>query len=90
MGALAVRLGLDECELAPIGEVVHVLSHRRMRVEVSRGPLVRRRRWPLPGPEYDAIELVTIDRLGERGQGALTRKILAMANVVAGGLRSDE
>jgi A/G-specific adenine glycosylase len=90
MGALAARLGLDECALAPIGEVVHVLSHRRMRVEVARGPLVRRRRWPLPGPEYDAVELVTIDRLGERGQGALTRKILAMANVVAGGLRSDK
>jgi hypothetical protein len=90
MGALAARLGLDERALAPIGEVVHVLSHRRMRVEVARGPLVRRCRWPLPGPEYDAIEPVTIDRLGERGQGALTRKILAMANVAAGGLRSDK
>jgi A/G-specific adenine glycosylase len=88
MGALAARLGLDERALAHIGEVVHVLSHRRMRVEVARGPLVSRRRWPMPGPEYDAVEPVRIDRLGGRGQGALTRKILAMANVAAGGLRS--
>ena len=48
------------CEHA--GDVVHVLSHRRMRVEVARGPLGRRRRWPLPGPEYDAVECVALGR----------------------------
>jgi hypothetical protein len=72
-----------------VGEVVHLLSHRRMRVEVARGHLVRRRRWPMPGPEYDAVEPISIDRLGGLGQGALSRKILAMANVAGGGLRSD-
>jgi A/G-specific adenine glycosylase len=80
---LAVRLGLDGAMLEPAGEVVHVLSHRRMVVEVACGRLGRRSRWPLPGPEYDAIEVVKWGELAERGQATLTRKILAAAARIA-------
>jgi A/G-specific adenine glycosylase len=81
LAALAALLGVEECELTPAGEVVHVLSHRRMRVEVYRGPLGRRRRWPLPGPEYDAVERVGLAKLASRGQATLARKVLAVADI---------
>ena len=79
--ALAARLGVDAGDLSPAGEVVHVLSHRRMRIEVYRGPLGRRRRWPLPGPEYDAVERVALPKLASRGQATLARKVLAVADI---------
>jgi len=92
MSTLAARLGVDEGALTHVGEVVHVLSHRRMTVDVARGDLdvARRRRWPLPGPEYDAVEPVAFERLADRGQATLSRKILAVANVAARGLRCDK
>jgi A/G-specific adenine glycosylase len=90
LAVLAARLGLEAEALEPAGEVLHVLSHRRMHVEVVRGALGRRRHWPLPGPEYDAVEPAALDRLPARAHAALTRKILAMAKVYAGGLRSQE
>jgi hypothetical protein len=65
------------------GEVVHVLSHRRMLVEVFRGPLGRRGSWPLPGTEYDAIETVALDHLPARAKATLTRKVLAVADATA-------
>jgi A/G-specific adenine glycosylase len=58
LASLAARLGLDARRLKRAGEVVHVLTHRRMRVEVARGALPRRRDWPIPGGDYDAIEPV--------------------------------
>ena len=86
MAALAARLGVDANHLEPAGEVVHVLSHRRMQIEVARAPLgrnARRVRWPLPGPEYDAIEAVPLEALSKRPLTALTRKGLAVAEVAA-------
>ena len=37
-----------------------------MRVEVARGPLGRRRRWPLPGSDYDAVECVALEDVAAR------------------------
>jgi A/G-specific adenine glycosylase len=81
LAALAKRLGVDARALDRKGEVVHVLSHRRLQVEVFRGPLGRRRSWPIPGPEYNAIELVDWDHLAARAQATLTRKVLAVAGI---------
>lgn len=91
LARVALRLGLDVGKLRPAGEVVHVLTHRRMHVEVARGVLPRRRSWPIPGREYDAIEVVPLTELGarpvaERALSTLTRKVLIMANVAACGL----
>jgi A/G-specific adenine glycosylase len=93
VGVLATRLRVQVAALVPMGEVVHVLSHRRLVVNVVRGELPRRKRWRLPGPEYDAIEVVPARRLGRSigadgyAQAALTRKILSVANLAGSGLR---
>lgn len=86
--ALAARLGVDASRLRAAGQVVHVLSHRRLRVDVVRGPLGARRRWPLPGPDYEEVQAVPLRELGERAHSTLARKILEMANVPIGGVRS--
>jgi A/G-specific adenine glycosylase len=86
MATLATRLGIDATSLVPAGEVLHLLSHRRMQIVVARAPLgrlTRRKRWPLPGPEYDAVELVQLDELARRPQATLARKVLAVADVAA-------
>ncbi len=80
--ALAARLGVDGALLEVAGEVVHVLSHRRLRVDVSRGPLGAARKWPLPGPEYDAIERVPMEAVWTRALATLSRKVLAVAGVL--------
>ncbi len=87
--ALAVLLHLDVRVLEPVGEVVHMLSHRRMHVQVLRGRLPRRRRWEVPGPDYDAVEPVAIDGIRARAHAALTLKVLAVANVPAPDLPSS-
>ncbi len=86
VGALAARLGVEPSALRVAGEVVHVLSHRRMHVEVARGALPRRKGWLLPGSEYDAIEPVAIEDLGSRAHSRLARKVLIVANVALRGL----
>jgi len=86
--ALAARLGVDANELRAAGHVVHVLSHRRLRVDVAHGPLGARRRWALPGPDYEEVRVVPLRELGERAHSTLARKILRMANVPIGGVRS--
>jgi A/G-specific adenine glycosylase len=78
---LAEALGIDPGALRAMGSVVHVLSHRRLHVDVARGPLGRRRRWSPPGPDYDAIELVDFGDLGGRAKATLTRKVLAVAEI---------
>jgi A/G-specific adenine glycosylase len=83
LAELASVLGVDPRALEPAGEVVHVLSHRRLRVEVARGPLGRRRRWPLPGADYDAVECVALEKVGARAQATLARKVLAVAGVAS-------
>jgi A/G-specific adenine glycosylase len=83
LAELAAELGVDPASLEQAGEVEHVLSHRRMRVEVARGPLPARRRWPLPGPEYDAVACVARGDIASRAQASLARKILAVAGVTS-------
>ncbi len=83
LAELAARLDVDPRTLEHAGDVEHVLSHRRMRVEVARGPLETRRRWPLPGPDYDAVECVARGDVGARAQASLARKVLAVAGVAS-------
>jgi A/G-specific adenine glycosylase len=80
---LASRLGVDPATLESAGDVVHVLSHRKLRVEVARGPLGDRRRWPLPGADYDAVERVALGDVASRAQATLARKVLAVAGVAS-------
>jgi A/G-specific adenine glycosylase len=87
-GALAARLGVSLRDLEPVGDVVHVLSHRRMHVKVFRGALGRLRRFSLPGREYDAIEVVSFASLRARPHASLTLKILEVANLHRRGLPS--
>jgi A/G-specific adenine glycosylase len=86
LAPLARLLGLDASRLRRAGEVVHVLTHRHMHVEVMRGTLPRRKAWALPGSDYDAIELVALNDLPSRAHGALARKVLIVANVPVRGL----
>ena len=79
---LAVALGIQGA-LRPGGRVVHVLSHRRMEVDVSVAVLGKRRRWSPPGEDYDAIEVARIDEVALRAHSTLARKVLAAAGVLA-------
>jgi A/G-specific adenine glycosylase len=85
---LAARLGVDLGELREAGKVVHVLSHRRLVVQVLRGSLGRPPLLPSQGSEgsavgtpYEAIELVPYKGLPTRAHATLTRKVLDMAKV---------
>jgi len=89
-GALASRLGVDLRDLERAGDVLHVLSHRRMRVRVLKGKLGRSRAFSPPGPDYDAIEPVNFTRLRSRPHASLTLKILEVANLHRRGLPSEE
>jgi A/G-specific adenine glycosylase len=84
LAPLAARLGVPLEKLEPAGEVVHVLSHRRLVVAVFRGRAPARRSWPLPGDEYDAVEWVKTSSRGvpadARPHAALTRKILSLVH----------
>jgi A/G-specific adenine glycosylase len=86
LAPLAKALGVKAAALRAAGDVDHVLSHRRLQVQVLVGPLHARRRWALPGPDYDAIEPVSLAELRSVAHSTLARKILTTANVPAGGL----
>jgi A/G-specific adenine glycosylase len=82
---LAAQLGILEGALQRGGEVVHLLSHRRLEVSIYVARLDLRRRWSLPAPEYDAIEAVRMDELvslSSRPHASLARKVLAGAGVL--------
>ncbi len=85
-GAFASRLGVNLRDLQPAGEVLHVLSHRRMQVKVLQGKLGRSRRFSLPSREYDAIEAIEFERLRSSPHASLTLKILEVANLHRRGL----
>jgi A/G-specific adenine glycosylase len=85
---LARRMGIDRGRLSRVGQVVHTLSHRRLVVEVLRGPLGARVRWPLPGPEYDAVDVVRLDRLSSVAQASFARRVLQLAQATPQGLLS--
>jgi A/G-specific adenine glycosylase len=74
---LGVKLG----ELEPRGSITHVLSHRRMQVDVHAVRLRSFRDRAHASDEYDAMEAGDLDG---RGATTLARKILARA----GGSRS--
>jgi len=78
---LASALGIRTA-LRASGRVVHVLSHRRMEVDVFVTALGKRRRWAPPGEEYDAVELVRVDEVGSRPHSTLARKVLRTAGVL--------
>jgi A/G-specific adenine glycosylase len=65
--------------LEEAGEVRHVLSHRRLEVRVFTAKVARAPR--RARGEYDAIELVELDRLEARGMTTLARKILRLARI---------
>jgi A/G-specific adenine glycosylase len=68
--------------LSHVGEVVHVLSHRRLAVSVFTGELSRRANVGTP-PAYASSELVPIAELASRALTTFARKVLAKARVVA-------
>jgi A/G-specific adenine glycosylase len=88
LARLARTLGLDTTRLRRVGQVTHTLSHRRLVVEVVRGPLGRRVRWPLPGREYDAVEVVPLGRVRSLPQASFARKVLELAQASPQGLVS--
>ena len=78
--------------LERLGDVTHVLSHRRLEIEVLGGSLEKGRgaRIPLtraaPAPretdgEYEAFDLIETDAFGTLGLATLARKVLARAKV---------
>jgi A/G-specific adenine glycosylase len=82
-GALAACLGVRLGALAKAGDVIHVLSHRRMHVRVLCGSLPRRKTFTPPGPDYAAIEAVPYREIPTRAHATLTRKVLDVAKHVA-------
>ncbi len=85
---LAERLGVDASALTVMGELQHVLTHRRMHVRVLRGPLAPRRRWSIPGADYDGVRAVATADLPHIAHATLTRKVLALAKAAPQGVRS--
>jgi len=80
----AKLLGARIAELEPCGAIVHVLSHRRLQVFVSRAHLPARARAKVAkSGEYDAVERVLPGALRERGIATLARKILAAAGALS-------
>ena len=89
---LEQALGARLPKLTPSGVVTHVLSHRRLEIEVLGGSLEKGRgaRIPLtraaPAPretdgEYEAFDLIETDAFGTLGLATLARKVLARAKV---------
>ena len=79
--ALADLLGVPLRGAVLSGAITHVLSHRRMEVDVLRARLGRApaRGMPAPGGEYDAFACVAPDAFGTRGLTRLARKVLGAA-----------
>lgn len=64
--------------LARAGSIEHVLSHRKLTVDVLRGELLGTAA-PAPpeGSTYDAVKVVRIDEIASLGISALAKKVLA-------------
>jgi A/G-specific adenine glycosylase len=89
-GPLLGSLGVEAAKLRSVGRVAHTLSHRLLDIEVLRGALGRRVRWPVPGSEYDAVEIVPLERVERRALASLSRKVLEVALATPQGLLSVE
>jgi hypothetical protein len=68
------------CDVERAGKVVHVLSHRKLTIDVVRGELARAAPRSLPDL-YDDAKLVDLEDLATLGIATLARKILAAARV---------
>ncbi len=66
-------------ELSVAGVVVHVLSHRRLTIDVLRLELARPPKKALAIAGYDTLRLVAPGALGSLGVSTLARKVLACA-----------
>jgi A/G-specific adenine glycosylase len=75
-------IGANVSALTPVGQITHILSHRRLVVEVQGGTLraanVRLFPW---GGDYDRFELVPPSELSQRGLASFARKVLAAAGI---------
>jgi len=65
-------------ELAPRGSFVHVLSHRRLEIDVLYMRARAAPKWP-PFGDYEAFERVPLGAIGSRALSALARRALACA-----------
>lgn len=72
--------GLDRAACERVARVEHVLTHRRLLVDVFRAH-VSRHKLPRPNEVYEAFEYVDASQLGGRGMTTLARKILQAAHV---------
>ncbi len=63
------------------GDVVHVLSHRRLETAVLRATLVSLGPPRFDKSDYEEVEVVPVATLASRGVSTLARKILDAANV---------
>jgi A/G-specific adenine glycosylase len=79
VAALGEMLGVKLRQVAPAGHVSHVLSHRRLEIDVIRAELDGRAKLAAASTEYDTFELVDPATLSERGISTLARKILRAA-----------
>jgi A/G-specific adenine glycosylase len=74
---LAVSVGVTLDRMEACGDVVHVLTHRRLEVAVLRGRLIRTRT-PALHAEYTAVELMSRDEGAARTKSAYGRKLMKM------------
>jgi A/G-specific adenine glycosylase len=78
----AALTGMRFSRVTRAGEVTHVLSHRRLEVDVLRavvspGTPRAPSEPPSPGGEYAAFELIPASRMRELGMSTFAKKILA-------------
>jgi A/G-specific adenine glycosylase len=79
--AFAALLGTKLPKLEARGAVTHVLTHRRLAVQVLSTELSRAPKLTLGAGLYEALELASLGSLGSRGMSTLARKVLARASV---------
>ena len=79
-GSFEALLGAPLLRFHGAGTVTHVLTHRRLEIDVFSGVLRGSPR-SAGGPLYDALELVDPRAFGSRGLATLARKVLALAKV---------
>jgi A/G-specific adenine glycosylase len=84
--AFAALLGSVDLDFVRRGELVHVLSHRRLDVSVFSAPAARRMRLA-PTATYDAFSWISRARLAALALSTLARKVLLLAEVAPAGTK---
>jgi hypothetical protein len=82
--SLTSLLGARPDALERVAQTTHVLSHRKLRVEIVRGEVRSRLPRGATGP-YERLTWVSAARLGEIGLSALARTILRLSETRSGG-----